>query len=70
MDILSDIPIWRVLAVIVTIAAVCPAGSASRTDIGCLNSASRYASRIAAETRMLTVRKPNYVGQIFILALK
>jgi hypothetical protein len=35
----SEIPICRMPAVMVMIAAVCPGGKVSSTDIGCLNRA-------------------------------
>jgi hypothetical protein len=60
LDKRSEIPICKMLAVIVMMAAVCPGGSASRMDIGCLKSACRYESRIAAEIRRLDIRKPSY----------
>lgn len=37
----SDIPSWRILAVMVIIAVVCPGGSASSTEIGWRKRASR-----------------------------
>ena len=37
----SEMPFWRILAVMVMMAAVCPGGSASSTEIGCLNNESR-----------------------------
>ena len=60
LDKRSEMPICRMLAVIVMMAAVCPGGSASRIDIGCLKRACRYESRIAAEMRRLDMRKPSY----------
>ena len=60
MESLSEMPICRMLAVMVMIAAVCPGGRVSRVEIGCLNRAFRYASRIAADIRILAIRKPSY----------
>lgn len=37
----SDMPSWRMLPVTVMMAAVCPWGRVSRTEMGCLNSAWR-----------------------------
>lgn len=59
MDNFSEIPIWRIFAVIVMMAAVCPGGSVSKTEIGWQNRALRYARRIAADMRILAIRKPN-----------
>lgn len=60
LDKRSEMPICRMLAVIVMMAAVCPGGSTSSMDIGCLKRACRYESRIAAEIRRLDMRKPSY----------
>ena len=59
MESFSEIPTWRMLAVVVMIAAVCPGGRVSRTEIGWLNRARRYARRIDAEMRVLATRKPS-----------
>jgi len=48
------------LAVVVIIAAVCPGVSVSRTEIGWLKRAWRYARRIEAEIRVLAIRKLSY----------
>lgn len=45
---------------VVSIAAVWPGGRVSRTEIGWLKSALRYAKRMDAEIRMLVTRKPSY----------
>lgn len=57
----SEMPSWRMLPVTVIMAAVCPGGRVSRTEIGCLKSACKYESLTAADMRMLAIRKPSYI---------
>jgi hypothetical protein len=57
-DSFSEMPVCRVLAVMVMMAAVCPGGRTSRVETGWAKRAFMYSSLMFAEILMLDILKP------------